>query len=52
MMSRFLRWFDRCFSDAHVVRHEPELAVAFRQALFLVGPIALILGIGFMAVLP
>lgn len=52
MMSRFLQWFDRCVSDAHVLQHEPELAIALRQALFLIGPIAIILGIGIMAMLP
>lgn len=52
MMARFLLLYDRLFSDDHVRRWEPEFSIALRQALLLIGPFAVILGIGLMAILP
>ena len=52
MMARFLIIYDRLFSDDHLCGDEIELCLALRQALLLVGPMAVILGIGIMAILP
>jgi len=51
-MARLLALYDWLFEDGGVRRHEPELIIALRQALLLVGPAAVAIGIGIMAMMP
>jgi len=52
LWNRSIALFDWLFADDGARRHEPELSIALRQAMLLVGPAAIVLGIGIMAILP